>query len=225
MFCKSCGHEIDIDSIYCSFCGVKQPESNKPQQTTIQTATLPTIENIKPSVPVTQQLVTPPDLEIKANNKSSLPDNFLDDIDLIHKSLRRPNTVNISIFLQVVMIIYSLVSLVLGMIANSISGIQAFGILVSSIWLGSLANSIFFRRKKARITYCVLISLRIGLIVFLVLLDANVYTTLKVEYFCIVAVDFTATILLFTESATKWFKADRENIFSADPKSNTSSPL
>jgi hypothetical protein len=30
MFCKSCGKQIDDDSAFCSFCGTKQPEIQKP---------------------------------------------------------------------------------------------------------------------------------------------------------------------------------------------------
>ncbi|ANE51086.1 zinc-ribbon domain-containing protein [Flavisolibacter tropicus] len=30
MYCKSCGKEIDNDSVYCSFCGTKQFAENKP---------------------------------------------------------------------------------------------------------------------------------------------------------------------------------------------------
>lgn len=30
MFCKSCGKQIDDDSSFCSFCGTKQSETNKP---------------------------------------------------------------------------------------------------------------------------------------------------------------------------------------------------
>jgi hypothetical protein len=31
MFCKSCGKKIDDDSQFCSFCGTKQSEANKPK--------------------------------------------------------------------------------------------------------------------------------------------------------------------------------------------------
>jgi hypothetical protein len=30
MFCKSCGKQIDEDSIFCSFCGVSQSKANRP---------------------------------------------------------------------------------------------------------------------------------------------------------------------------------------------------
>jgi len=30
MFCKNCGNQIDIDSIFCSYCGIKQSDVNKP---------------------------------------------------------------------------------------------------------------------------------------------------------------------------------------------------
>ena len=30
MFCKSCGNKIDDDSQFCSYCGTKQSETNKP---------------------------------------------------------------------------------------------------------------------------------------------------------------------------------------------------
>ncbi|MCF8254578.1 MAG: zinc-ribbon domain-containing protein [Bacteroidia bacterium] len=30
MFCKSCGNKIDIDSQFCSYCGTKQSDTNKP---------------------------------------------------------------------------------------------------------------------------------------------------------------------------------------------------
>jgi RNA polymerase subunit RPABC4/transcription elongation factor Spt4 len=30
MFCKSCGYKIDSDSQFCSYCGTKQSETNKP---------------------------------------------------------------------------------------------------------------------------------------------------------------------------------------------------
>jgi len=30
MFCKTCGNQIDSDSVFCSFCGTKQSDINKP---------------------------------------------------------------------------------------------------------------------------------------------------------------------------------------------------
>lgn len=31
MYCKSCGNKIDADSVFCSFCGIKQSVVNKPR--------------------------------------------------------------------------------------------------------------------------------------------------------------------------------------------------
>jgi hypothetical protein len=225
VFCKSCGHEIDIDSKYCSFCGARQPELNKPQEIQKpEESAHPINKIVESSSALIKPMVEPPNLETKTNNKSVSSENLLDDIDNIHKSLHRPNSVNISIFLQVAVIIYRLVYLVLGMIANSIGGIEASGILGFSIWFGSLANSIFFRKKRARITYCILISFGIAISVFFVRFDLQRSWTLSVERLCIIGVNFTAAILLFTKSASKWFNADKENIFSADQKSTIESP-
>ena len=137
---------------------------------------------------------------------------MLDDIDLIEKSLRRPETVNISIFFQAIIIIRDLASIVLGMMTNSITGFQVFFLLFFSIWRGLLANSIFYRKRRARIIYCVLASLRIGLLLFIFDLNSHVNLVSKVEYFFIAAIDFTASILLFSKTATNWFNANRENI-------------
>lgn len=49
MFCKTCGNQIDTDSIFCSFCGTKQSDINKPilddvnatEQTEPKTVNLP----------------------------------------------------------------------------------------------------------------------------------------------------------------------------------------
>jgi hypothetical protein len=34
MFCKSCGNKIDGDSVFCSFCGIRQSDTNKPVSNT-----------------------------------------------------------------------------------------------------------------------------------------------------------------------------------------------
>jgi uncharacterized RDD family membrane protein YckC len=55
MFCKSCGKQIDDDSAFCSFCGAKQPEIQKPV--------------IKPpeNLPIEPQIV-----EAKTKNKGNI---------------------------------------------------------------------------------------------------------------------------------------------------------
>lgn len=223
MFCKSCGHEIDIDSLYCSFCGAKQPESFKPQQADTSLPVKPANRTIEFTAPSVQPLAQPVNLEIGnqpthqienvvPNDPSLAPENILDDIDLIHKSLNRPETVNISVFLQAAVIIYDLTSIVLGMQANTISSFQIFSILFFSIWRGLLANSIFHRKKRARNTYAILASLRTGLIWFVLDLNAHANLVLKVEYLIVVATGIAAAILLFTKKATNWFNANSENI-------------
>jgi hypothetical protein len=223
VFCKSCGHEIDIDSIYCAFCGVKQPESLKPQQAAPPFAVQPTNKNIEFTAPPVQPLAQPINSEIRKqstlqtenavpNNQSLVSENILDDIDLIHKSLHRPETVNISVFLQAAVIIYDLTSIVLGMQANTISGFQIFSILFFSIWRGLLANSIFHRKKRARNIYAILASLRIGLVFFVLDLNTSANLGLKVEYLIVVTTGITAAILLFTKKTTNWFNANSENI-------------
>ena len=193
LFCKSCGHEIDSDSIYCSFCGLKQQEIHKPQQADTQSAVQPINKIVELSALIAQPLEDPLGLEIRnqpipqtestvPNNQSLSPGNLLDDIDLIEKSLRRPETVNISIFLQAAIIIHDLVSIVLGMVTNTITGFQVFFLLFFSIWRGLLANSIFYRKRRARIIYCILASLRIVLLLFMFDLNTHVNLFSKVEY-------------------------------------------
>lgn len=232
MFCKSCGHEIDIDSVYCSFCGTKQPESFKPQQADASPLVKLANRAVEFTAPQVQPLAQPIGLEIKnqsthqientvPNNQSLVPENILDDINLFYKSLHRPETVNISVFLQAAVIIYDLTSIVVGMQANTIAGIQIFSILFFSIWRGLLANSIFHRKKRARKIYAILASLRIGLIFFLLDLNSHANLILKVEYLIVVATGIIAAILLFTKKTTNWFNADSQNIFSVDPKSTS----
>lgn len=36
MYCKTCGNQIDLDSVFCSFCGTKQSEINKPNSTNFE---------------------------------------------------------------------------------------------------------------------------------------------------------------------------------------------
>jgi hypothetical protein len=212
MFCKSCGHEIDNDSTFCSFCGFRQSEYHKPEQVDIPSAAQPPNENVEFSALLNPPLVVSQTLEIKANNQSLSNDNFLEDIDLIIKSLRRPETVKISVFLQVVLIIYNLYSIVWGMTQNTAAGSQVLILLIFSVWRGLLANGIFHRRNRAKRTFCVLFSLSTGFTIFMVLLDPHVNLIVKTESFGIVLINFIACIILFSKTATKWFYANKENI-------------
>ncbi len=36
MYCKTCGNQIDLDSVFCSFCGTRQSEINKPNSTNFE---------------------------------------------------------------------------------------------------------------------------------------------------------------------------------------------
>lgn len=46
MFCKSCGNQIDNDSIFCSFCGAKQSEINKPETNTSSNPSIPEAKTV-----------------------------------------------------------------------------------------------------------------------------------------------------------------------------------
>jgi len=45
MYCKLCGKKIDLDSIFCSYCGSKQSETHKPYPTNNRIEKKPTEEN------------------------------------------------------------------------------------------------------------------------------------------------------------------------------------
>jgi len=45
MYCKICGKKIDFDSVFCSYCGSKQSEIQKPSPTSKPIEKIPTEEN------------------------------------------------------------------------------------------------------------------------------------------------------------------------------------
>jgi len=223
MFCKSCGHEIDGDSKYCSFCGAKQSEINIPPLPDFSPPEHKKIQELEPPSQLPQPVASTSALEfetpllpkskhITASNQESSPINLLDDIHPVDILGRRPKTVSISLFLQVAILIEGLAAIIIGMVNHTISDGQLVITFFFTLWRGLLTNSIFLRKKRARDTYCVLALLRIVILIMILTGAKNLDEFEGIEFVGTGIIESSTIILLFSKSARKWFNAKPEDM-------------